>query len=98
MTIDEAQAVHAAYQRPRKDRPPASEYMRYMLAKKVLAEAKLLTLTAGQRGFLEAARIPGDSSDLQCTRCGQAGHRASQRTWPAGEVAPAPAFSAEVAA
>ena len=61
MTVDEAKAVHAAYQLPRKDRPPASEYMRYMLAKKVLAAAKLLTLTAGQRGFLEAARFPGES-------------------------------------
>lgn len=56
MTVDEAKAVHAAYQRPRKGRPPASEYMQYMLAKKALAGAKLLTLTAGQRGFLASVR------------------------------------------
>ncbi len=62
MTLDEAKAIHAAYQR-RQSNGSAHEYMAYMRAKGVLADAGLLTLTAGQRGFIAAARKPLEVSD-----------------------------------
>ena len=57
MTLDEAKRVHAAYQAERSKGTPG-EYMRYMAAKGVLADAGLLKLTAGQRGFINAVRKP----------------------------------------
>jgi hypothetical protein len=57
MTTDEAKRIHAAYQAMRSKGTPA-EYLDYMRAKGVLADAGMLTLTAGQRGFIQAIRKP----------------------------------------
>lgn len=57
MTLDEAKQIVAAYQ-TRKAQAPAEFYMRYMRAREVVAKAGGLQITAGQRGFLAAARSP----------------------------------------
>jgi hypothetical protein len=57
MTTDEAKRIHAAYQAERVKGAPA-EYLEYMRAKGVLADAGLLTITAGQRAFIQAIRKP----------------------------------------
>lgn len=55
MTTDEAQSIHDAYSRQKGKGTPA-EFMRYMAAKQVLADAGRIGLTPGQRGFLQAVR------------------------------------------
>jgi len=57
LTADEAKRIHAAYQAERVKGTPA-EYLEYMRAKGVLADAGLLTITAGQRAFIQAIGRP----------------------------------------
>jgi hypothetical protein len=62
MTPEEAARYHGAYQAMKAKGTPA-EYMRYMEAKRVLAEAGVIDLTPGQRGFLDAVRRPMNTGD-----------------------------------
>ena len=55
MTREEAQATVNRY-RSTRAQASASEYMAYMRARGVLAKHGIETLTAGQRGFLAAAK------------------------------------------
>lgn len=57
MTLTEAQRIHDAHQ-TRKGKPTPTEYMRYMWAKKLLADAGRIVLSAAQRGFIVAAHFP----------------------------------------
>lgn len=57
MTLDEARRIIDAYQ-TRKGKAEPGEYMRYMRAREVVAQAGGQPITAGQRGFLAAARGP----------------------------------------
>lgn len=57
MTLDEAKRIVGAYQ-TRKGQANPGEYLRYMQAREVVAKAGGLQMTAGQRGFLAAARRP----------------------------------------
>jgi len=57
MTSDEAKAIVAAY-RTRKGQASPHEYMEYMRAREVLANAGGPPLSAGQRGFIAATRKP----------------------------------------
>lgn len=61
MTLDEAVKIHGAYQAMKCKGTPA-EYMRYMQAKSVLADNDILSLTPGQKGFLDAVRRPAIST------------------------------------
>ena len=54
MNLIDAQRVHDAHQTC-KGKPTPAEYMRYMWAKKLLADAGRLQLTAGQRAFIRSA-------------------------------------------
>ena len=64
MTLDEARRIVGAYQ-TRKAQATPDEHMRYMQAREVVAKAGGLQMTAGQRGFLAAARRPADGSATQ---------------------------------
>lgn len=57
MTSDEAWKIVSAYQ-ARKGQASPAEFMRYWHAREVLSKAGGPPLTAGQRGFLAAARRP----------------------------------------
>jgi hypothetical protein len=57
MTHDEAKAIVAAYQ-TRKAKAEPGEYLRYIVAREVVAKAGGLQMTAAMRGFLAAARRP----------------------------------------
>lgn len=62
MTHDEAKAIVSAYQ-TRKTQASPAEHLRYMQAREVVAKHGGLQMTAGQRGFVEAARKPLVGSD-----------------------------------
>ena len=55
MTTDQARHIALQY-RSRKDKPIEADYMAYMRARWVLANAGVETITAGQRGFLCAVK------------------------------------------
>lgn len=57
MTLDEAKRIVGAYQ-TRKGQASPDEFMRYLLAREVVAKAGGLQMTAAMRGFLAAARRP----------------------------------------
>lgn len=57
MTLDEANAIVSAHQTCKGKADPG-EFMRYMLAREVVAKAGGLQMTAAQRGFLAASRKP----------------------------------------
>lgn len=57
MTLDEAKRIVGAYQ-TRKGKAEPDEYLRYILAREVVAKAGGLQMTAAQRGFLAAMRRP----------------------------------------
>ena len=57
MTETEARRIHSAYQAERSKGTP-TEYLDYMRAKGVLAEAGVLRITAGQRAFIKAINEP----------------------------------------
>jgi len=59
MIREEAHTIVNAYRaKPGRVQPPANEYMAYMRARGVLDKLGVERLTAGQRGFLDAATTP----------------------------------------
>ena len=66
MTVDEAQAIFDAHQR-RTGQATGPEFMAYVLAKGVLAEAGRITVSPAQRAFIAHAkrRLPMPGEDDQ---------------------------------
>lgn len=64
MTLQEAQRIVGAYH-ARKGQASPAEYMRYWQAREVVAKAGGQQMTAGQRGFLAAARRPTEGGTTQ---------------------------------